>query len=87
MTSQISARISDSTKAELDRLSRAHGLKKGHVIEQALLHYMQSLAELPPDAIVPPRIVLSEEGFERVSERLDNPKPPTAALVELMGGD
>ena len=34
---QISAVVEESTRDALDRYADAHGLKKGHVIEMALL--------------------------------------------------
>lgn len=44
---QISAYISDETRALLERYVRRTGVKKRHVIEQALLHHLQALDELP----------------------------------------
>jgi hypothetical protein len=41
--SQISAVISPETKERLERYARAHGLKKGFLIESALLHQLRSL--------------------------------------------
>ena len=53
---RISALISQETKELLERHVRATGVKKGHLIEQALRHHLQALQELPADVIVHPRL-------------------------------
>ena len=81
---QISATISAATKEKLDRFTESHGLKKNFVVEQALLFFMDARRELPDEALVPARIVLEEEGFDRVVALLAEPPAPTEALRELM---
>lgn len=81
---QISAFISEATKELVERYADAHGVKKGHLVEQALLHHMQALRELPLDVIIPPRITLTEESFSRVVDLIENPRKPTAAMRALM---
>lgn len=81
--SQISAFISESTRVRLERLVRARGVTKAHVIEQALLHHLQALDELPEDAIFPVRIVLDLAEAERLSGLIDAPPPPTEAMKRL----
>lgn len=85
-TVQISAHISPTTKQELERYADAHGLKKGFVIEDALLHHFQALRELPEDVVVPVRLVVTPESFSRVGERVQRPRRPTAAMRRLMRG-
>ena len=87
--SQISATISAATKEKLDRFTVSHGLKKNFVVEQALLFFMEARRELPDEALVPARIVLQDEDFDRVVAMLTEPPAPTQALRELMrgGGD
>jgi hypothetical protein len=80
---QISALISESTRDRLEKHVRATGVKKGHLVEQALLHHLQALEELPADVIVHPRIVVTRESFEAVVEQLETAKP-TRALRELL---
>ncbi|MFZ5471453.1 MAG: hypothetical protein ACOZIN_18675 [Myxococcota bacterium] len=80
---QISAHVSVSTKKELERYAEAHGVKQGRLVEDALLHHLQALKELPLDVIIPTRIVVSRESGERILERLANPRPPTAAMKKL----
>ena len=41
---QISAHVSDTTKELVERYVEAHGVKKGHLIEEALLHHLLALA-------------------------------------------
>lgn len=80
---QISAVVSATTKDLLDRLVRATGVKKGHVIEQALRHHLQALLELPADVIVHPKLVVSKRSGDEIVKQLDRAKP-TRALRDLM---
>ncbi len=82
-TTQISANITAQTRERLERYVRARGLKKGFVIEQALLHHMEALAELPEDVFVPPRIVVDRPTGERILHRIESEEPPNAAMREL----
>lgn len=84
--SQISALISAATKERLDRFTESHGLKKNFVVEQALLYFMEARRELPNEALIPARLVLDDDPFDRVVELLENPPPPTKALRELLSG-
>jgi len=84
---QISAPISPETKELLERQAKASGVKKGHLIETALRYHLRALQELPADALVPARIVLTRKSFEEVVERLRAPGKPTRELRELMRGD
>ena len=83
---QISALISASTKARLERYTEAHGLKQGAVVEAALLHHLQALDELPLDVIIPPRLLVDPETFKQVSDLVADPPPPTEAMRALMAG-
>ncbi len=80
---QISAEIATTTKDLLERHVRATGVKKGHLIEQALLHYLQALQALPADVVVHPQIVLDRASGERVLRRVRRAKP-TRKLRDLM---
>jgi uncharacterized protein (DUF1778 family) len=82
--SQISALISAATKERLDRFAESHGLKKNFVVEQALLYFMEARRELPNDALIPARLVLDDDAFDRVVDLLENPPTPTKALRELL---
>ncbi len=85
-TVQISAHISQTTKHELERFADARGLKKGFVIEDAILHHLQALREVPEDVIVPVRLVVSPASLAKVVARIERPRRPTAAMRELMKG-
>lgn len=84
--SQISAFISAATKAKVERYADAHGVKKAHLVEEALLHHLQALAELPADLVVPPRIMLTAEAYQNVTQLLEAPRKPTKALRDLLAG-
>jgi hypothetical protein len=55
---RIAACISGSTKGHVEHYAEAHGVKKGYLVEQALLHHLQALRELPTDIVIPPRITV-----------------------------
>jgi len=80
---QISAQISATTRDLMERHVRRTGVKKGHLVEQALLHHLQALDELPAEYIIHPRIVVSRKTGEEMLRKAENPNP-TPALRELM---
>ena len=83
---QISATISSETRDLLERYVAIHGVKKSHLIETAVLHHLSALNAIPADLIIPPMIVVSRDTGSSILERIANPKPPTAAMKELLGG-
>lgn len=72
---QISINVSPDTRDRLERYVRARGLK-GFVIEQALLHHLQAVSEIPDDGVIPPRLVVGPEVGDRLLERLAAKEPP-----------
>jgi hypothetical protein len=83
---QISAHVSEETKEQIERYALAHGVKKGALVEQALLHHLQALRELPADLIIPPRLELSAASFAQAAALTAKPRRPTKALRTLMSG-
>jgi hypothetical protein len=83
---QISAYISDTTRDEVERYVEAHGVKKGSLVEQALLHHLRALRELPQDIVIPPRLRVSRRSFDQVVGLVRRPRKPTAAIADLMSG-
>jgi len=84
--SQISAFISDEAKEQLERYADAHGVKKGALVEQALLHHLLALRELPADVVIPPRVKVTPESFAKVIDLIERPRKPTKAMRKLMVG-
>jgi uncharacterized protein (DUF1778 family) len=82
-TTQISAHISLIAKERLERYARRTGIARNRLIEEALLHHFQALEELPPDAIIPARVVLDSESAERIRKLLAHPPAPTDAMSRL----
>ena len=80
---QISAFVSETTRDLLDKHVRATGVKKGHLVEQALLHHLRALDELPAELIVHPRIVVTLKSAREILRQMETGKP-TAALRKLM---
>jgi len=80
---QISATISPETRELLDRYVAAHGLKKSHLIETAVLHHISALDSIPADLIIPPVIHVSFETGKEILDRIENPKAPTKAMQDL----
>ena len=80
---QISALVSRTTKELLERHVRATGVKKGHLVEQALRHHLQALQELPADVVIHPRLVLTRKSGEAILKQIQS-GTPTPALRELL---
>jgi hypothetical protein len=79
---QISALISRATKELLERHVRTSGVKKGHLVEQALRHHLQALQELPADVIIRPSLVITRKSGETMLKQMETGKP-TRALRDL----
>jgi len=80
---QISALVSTTTRDLLERHVRATGVKKGHLVEQALRHHLEALQELPADVIVHPKLVVTRQSGRAILRQIDSGKP-VKALRELM---
>jgi hypothetical protein len=80
---QISALVSRTTKDLLERHVRATGVKKGHLVEQALRHHLQALQELPADIVIQPKVVVTRKSGEQVLKQIEKGRP-SAALRGLM---
>ncbi len=81
---QVSAYISQETKAQVEAYVKRHGVKKAFLIEDALQHHLQALREIPEDLIIPSRLVLTDEAMALVAKRIDEKEQPTEALRELL---
>jgi uncharacterized protein (DUF1778 family) len=84
---QISAFVSKTVKARLEKVVRARGLKKGFVIERALEHHLQALQDINEEFIIPPTLVVTDDSFDRILKQLKASPKPTADLGRLMRGD
>jgi hypothetical protein len=80
---QISAVVSSTTRDLLERHVRSTGVKKGHVVEQALRHHLQALQELPADVVVHPKLVVTRTSGDAILKRIEKGKA-TPALRELL---
>lgn len=80
---QISALVSRTTKELLEGYVRATGVKRGHLVEQALRHHLQALQELPADVIVHPRLVVTRKSGETILKQMETSKA-NAALRGFM---
>jgi hypothetical protein len=87
MSTQISAHISDDTKAQLEVCVKSRGITRARLIEDALLHHLQALREIPEDLMVPSRLVVSPASMEQLVRLIESDTPATPALMELMRGD
>jgi hypothetical protein len=79
---RITAPISGATRDRLARYIRRTGVSKGYLIEQALLHHLQALDELPTEYVIQPRIVVSRRTGDLL--RATRSAKPTPALRKLM---
>ena len=80
---QISAQISETTRVLMEKHVRQTGVKKGHLVEQALLHHLLALDEIPAEYIIHPRIVVSQKTGEEMLRKAESAEP-TPALRKLM---
>ena len=80
---QISAVVSRTTSDLLERHVRATGMKKGHLVEQALRHHLRALQELPADVVVHPQLVVSRKSGEAILKQIQRGKatPPLRDLL------
>ena len=83
----ISATISPETKRLVEHYLQAQGMKKGALVEAALLHHLQALSELPADIIIPPRLRVLRDSGEALLARLEQPLEPTEAMKALFRND
>jgi hypothetical protein len=85
--SQISALVSETTRDLLERHVRATGVKKGHLVEQALRHHLQALHELPADVVIHPILVLTRKSGEAVVKQINSGKANKALRKLMRDGD
>ncbi len=84
---QISAAVSSATKELLERHTRASGVKKGRLVEDAIRHHLLALQELPADVIVHPRIVVSAKSGREILSRMARAEPSQALRELFRDGD
>lgn len=82
-STQVSAYISEETKAQVEVYVKRHGVKKAYLIEDALQHHLQALREIPQDLIITSRLVLTNEAMAQVAEHIAQVDQPTEALKSL----
>jgi hypothetical protein len=78
--------VSRSIHTALERYGAAHGVELSRVVEDALLHHLEALRELPAELVVPPRLELTARSFGRVVARLRDAGRPTRAMRALRTG-
>jgi len=81
MQTQVSGYISQETKTTFEAFAKKSGQKKGFILEQALLHYINARQELPEDIVIPPTLTIDQQTFD---ELIDKEKAPSEALKKLM---
>lgn len=81
-TAHLSATVSHETKTLVENYSHKSGIKK-LLCEDALLHHLQALKELPQDLIIPIRIEITEDSMQQLQAHLDaEPTPELTALMQ-----
>ena len=85
--SQISTFVSATTRMLLEKHVRATGVKKGYLLEEALLYHLRALDALPAGVVVHPRIVVSRRSGEQIAKRIASPPRPAKQLRALMRND
>jgi uncharacterized protein (DUF1778 family) len=87
MAKQISVKISESTRELLENFAKNTGIRKGFLIEQAVLSYIRALEQLPADVFVPAKIVLSPAAATRIVKHCTRPPKPRRQLRRLMSDE
>ncbi len=80
---QISAFISEETKAQVETYVKRRGVKKAHLVEEALQHHLQALREIPEDLVIPARLVITEDALSQIADRIAADEQATEALRAL----
>ena len=63
------------------------GGQEGPSVEQALLHHLQALEELPAEYVIHPRIVVSQKTGEEMLKRADTVEPTPALRKRMRPGE
>lgn len=82
-TKQISAFISEETRAQVETYVKRRGVKKAYLIEEALQHHLQALRAIPEDIVIPARLVLTKEALSQVADRITGDEQATESLKAL----
>lgn len=82
-TKQISAFISEETRAQVETYVKRRGVKKAYLIEEALQHHLQALRAIPEDVVIPARLVLTKEALSQVADRITGDEQATESLKAL----
>ena len=80
----ISAYISNETNLSVENYVKKSGINKGFLIEDALLHHLQTLKEIPQDVIIPTRIQITNSSMEQLLALLEHAPEPAPELTALM---
>ncbi len=82
-TKQISAFISEETRAQVETYVKRHGVKKAYLVEEALQHHLQALRAIPEDIVIPVRLILTKEALSQVADRISGDEQATESLQAL----
>ncbi len=79
--------LSPETQALLERHARATGQSTAWVVEQAVLHHLQAVAELPLDLVVHPKLTVAPRYGETLLREIEQALPNEALQNLLRDGD
>jgi hypothetical protein len=69
---QISAFVAIETSERLDRVAKAHRMKKAAIIEAALINHLRALEEVPAAFEIPTQVVVTPAGYARVLRQIED---------------
>ena len=84
---ELNVKLHPETRALLESHLRSSGQTADWVVEQALLHHLQAIAELPLDLVVHPRLVVAPRYGETLLRELEHALPSEALQDLLRDGD
>jgi hypothetical protein len=84
---QITVTMSEFTLDLMEKYIRQTGVTRAYIVEQALLHHLQALDELPVEYVVHPRVVVSRKTGEDMLQDAESPQPAPALRDLVNRGD
>lgn len=79
--------LTPETRALLERHASATGQSPAWVLEQAVLHHLQAVGELPLDLVVHPRLVVAPRYGETLLREIEHALPSDHLQALLRDGD
>lgn len=81
---RISASISDELHSEVDAYLEENSVSVDDLLDVALQHYFESLKEIPDEACIPSKLLITRSSMHKISKLLEGKQEPTTSIKKLM---